>query len=60
MISFSEATRVRPTDQGFSVDLDPQWAVAEKLHGGYSVAVVGRADLYARASAGGRQQHNCL
>ncbi len=43
MISFSEATRVRPTDRGFSVDLDPQWAVADKLHGGYLMAVLGRA-----------------
>ncbi|TCO62386.1 thioesterase family protein [Actinocrispum wychmicini] len=41
---FSEATAVTPTGPGeFGVTLDAQWAVADKLHGGYLLAVVARA-----------------
>src|SRR5690242_5516899 len=41
---FSEATAVTPTGAGeFGVTLDAQWAIADKLHGGYLLAVVARA-----------------
>ncbi|WP_250037669.1 thioesterase family protein [Paractinoplanes maris] len=40
MKSFREATAV---DQDRQADLDPQWAVGDKLHGGYLMAVLGRA-----------------
>ncbi|GAA4606947.1 acyl-CoA thioesterase [Actinoplanes octamycinicus] len=43
MHSFTEATAVQPTADGFRADLDPQWAVGDKLHGGYLMAVVARA-----------------
>ena len=39
MKSFSEATAVLDGE----ADLDPQWAVGDKLHGGYLMAVLGRA-----------------
>ena len=58
MISFSEATRLDHTDQGFSVDLDPQWAVADKLHGGYLMAVLGRAvNEVAKEAEGAEASH---
>nr|WP_221377519.1 thioesterase family protein [Actinoplanes polyasparticus] len=40
MKSFDEATAV---DQDLRADLDAQWAVGDKLHGGYLMAVLGRA-----------------
>lgn len=43
MKSFSEATAVVAGDRGLRADLDPQWAVGDKLHGGYLMAVLGRA-----------------
>lgn len=44
MAIFSEATAVTPTGAGeFGVTLDGQWAIADKLHGGYLLAVVARA-----------------
>lgn len=49
MRSFSEATAVRPGDDGWTADLDPQWGVGDKLHGGYLMAVIARA---AGATAG--------
>jgi hypothetical protein len=42
--TFSEATAVEQTGPGeFKAVLDAQWAVGEKLHGGYLLAVVARA-----------------
>ncbi|WP_033337440.1 thioesterase family protein [Catenuloplanes japonicus] len=43
MGSFSEATALRAVDDGHEVTLDPQWAVGDKIHGGYLMAIVGRA-----------------
>jgi acyl-coenzyme A thioesterase PaaI-like protein len=43
MKTFAEATAVRADKGGFLVDLDPRWAVGDKLHGGYLLAVLGRA-----------------
>jgi acyl-coenzyme A thioesterase PaaI-like protein len=43
MQSFTEATAVHPGAGGFRADLDPQWGVGDKLHGGYLMAVVARA-----------------
>lgn len=40
MNSFAEATAVDPD---LRAELDPQWAVGDKLHGGYLMAVLGRA-----------------
>jgi len=50
MKTFAEATAVRAADGGFVTDLDPLWAVGDKLHGGYLLAVLGRA---VTASGGG-------
>jgi hypothetical protein len=42
--TFSEATAVEQTGPGeYKAVLDAQWAVADKLHGGYLLAVVARA-----------------
>ncbi|BCJ48054.1 hypothetical protein GCM10010168_24140 [Actinoplanes ianthinogenes] len=54
MHSFTDATAVHPADGGFRADLDPQWAVGDKLHGGYLMAVVARA---VAAAAGGTHPH---
>jgi acyl-coenzyme A thioesterase PaaI-like protein len=43
MKTFAEATAVYAQDGAFRADLDPQWAVGDKLHGGYLMAVLGRA-----------------
>lgn len=43
MQTFAEATAVLPRDGVFEADLDPQWAVGDKLHGGYLMAILGRA-----------------
>nr|CTQ95819.1 TesB-like acyl-CoA thioesterase 3 [Kibdelosporangium sp. MJ126-NF4] len=44
MGSFKEATAIEATGDGeFTAELDPQWAVGTKLHGGYLLAVVARA-----------------
>ncbi|GIF02473.1 thioesterase family protein [Actinoplanes siamensis] len=47
MQSFPEATAVRPSADGYTADLDPQWAVGDKLHGGYLMAVTARAVMAA-------------
>jgi acyl-coenzyme A thioesterase PaaI-like protein len=42
--SFAEATAViARADGAYQAELDPQWAVGDKLHGGYLMAVLGRA-----------------
>src|SRR5689334_4438360 len=44
MKTFAEATAVTAReDGGYQAELDPQWAVGDKLHGGYLMAVLGRA-----------------
>lgn len=43
MQTFAEATAVLPRGDAFEAHLDPQWAVGDKLHGGYLMAVLGRA-----------------
>lgn len=45
MANFLTATAVEPRDggAGFDADLDPQWSVSTRLHGGYLLAVLGRA-----------------
>ncbi|MFC7731247.1 acyl-CoA thioesterase domain-containing protein [Actinomadura keratinilytica] len=54
MKEFSRATAVRPRTEGdhpetgerraeFDADLDAQWSVGDKLHGGYVLAVMARA-----------------
>jgi acyl-coenzyme A thioesterase PaaI-like protein len=43
MKTFAEATAVIERDGSFVAELDPQWAVGDKLHGGYLMAVLGRA-----------------
>jgi hypothetical protein len=45
MIDFLTATAVEPRgeDGGFDVELDAQWSVDTRLHGGYLLAVLGRA-----------------
>ncbi|MFI6173711.1 thioesterase family protein [Nocardia sp. NPDC051052] len=43
MQTFAEATAVLPSDNAFAADLDPQWAIGDKLHGGYLMAVLARA-----------------
>ena len=50
MTTFAEATAVRAAEGGFVADLDPLWAVGDKLHGGYLLAVLARA---VSATAGG-------
>lgn len=51
MAIFRDATAVTPQDGGYAATLDPQWAVGTKLHGGYLLAVLGRAAV-AEAGAG--------
>ncbi|MFI6027806.1 thioesterase family protein [Amycolatopsis magusensis] len=44
MGNFREATAlVRRSETEFDAELDPQWSVGGKLHGGYLLAVLGRA-----------------
>jgi hypothetical protein len=44
MTSLAEATALRPTGDGtFVVDMPPQWAVGDRPHGGYLLAVLARA-----------------
>jgi hypothetical protein len=44
MKTFAEATAVTAREDGaYQAELDPQWAVGDKLHGGYLMAVLGRA-----------------
>ena len=48
MAAFDEATRLSPVDSGtWSVQLDPEWTVGGKPHGGYLLALLGRAVLTA-------------
>ncbi|WP_327090488.1 thioesterase family protein [Nonomuraea sp. NBC_01738] len=51
MAIFREASAVVERGDGFTAELDPQWSVGDKLHGGYLLAVLGRAAV-ARAGAG--------
>ncbi|KUL30823.1 thioesterase family protein [Actinoplanes awajinensis] len=53
MQSFAQATAVQQTPGGFRADLDPQWGVGDKLHGGYLMAVIARA-VATQATAGHR------
>ncbi|MDD9348174.1 thioesterase family protein [Mumia sp.] len=41
--SFTDVSAVRPTDDGFAAEVDPEWAVADKPNGGYLLALLGRA-----------------
>jgi len=59
MASFDQATALRaaPTasagaayDLVFEADLDPQWSIGGKLHGGYLLAVLGRAACLAASN----------
>ncbi|WP_370942308.1 thioesterase family protein [Amycolatopsis sp. cg5] len=48
MGTFEAATSVRDVGQAhnlrrFEAELDPQWSIADKLHGGYLLAVIARA-----------------
>ncbi|GAA2621488.1 thioesterase family protein [Paractinoplanes durhamensis] len=44
MKSFAEATALSGNDDGtYTAELDPQWAIGDKLHGGYLMAVLCRA-----------------
>ncbi|SNT30791.1 Thioesterase-like superfamily protein [Streptosporangium subroseum] len=43
MGTFQEATAVVRRGDVYETDLDPQWSVGGKLHGGYLLAVMGRA-----------------
>ncbi|MBM2616121.1 thioesterase family protein [Actinoplanes sp. LDG1-06] len=43
MKTFTEATALVAGDGALEADLDPQWAVGDKLHGGYIMALLGRA-----------------
>ena len=45
-------TAVRPHADGFHADLDPQWAVGDKLHGGYLMALADCAAGYAAFTDG--------
>jgi acyl-coenzyme A thioesterase PaaI-like protein len=56
MQTFAEATAVFPRDGVFEAELDPQWAVGDKLHGGYLMAILGRAT----AAASGHPHPNTI
>ncbi|MEU4241389.1 thioesterase family protein [Actinoplanes sp. NPDC026619] len=43
MKSFAEATAVSGANGTYEAELDPQWAVGDKMHGGYLMAVLCRA-----------------
>lgn len=43
MGTFREATALTVRDGGFEANLDAQWSVGTRLHGGYLLAVLGRA-----------------
>lgn len=45
MGNFEQATAVTEHNGALHADLDPQWAVGDKLHGGYLLAVTARAAL---------------
>jgi len=46
MAALSEATRIEPAGDGsFTAELDPEWTVGGRPHGGYLMAVLGRAVL---------------
>ena len=48
MARLSEATRIEPTGEGhYSAELDPEWTVGGRPHGGYLLALLGRAVLAA-------------
>lgn len=54
MAIFRDATVVTAQGDGFAATLDPQWSVGDKLHGGYLLAVLGRAAV---ESAGAEHPH---
>lgn len=54
MHTFAEATAVTGQGADFRAELDAQWSVSTKLHGGYLLAVIGRA---AALSAGEDHPH---
>ncbi|MBL7257796.1 thioesterase family protein [Paractinoplanes lichenicola] len=43
MKTFKEATTVVAADGALEADLDAAWAIGDKLHGGYLMAILGRA-----------------
>ncbi|GAB2572257.1 hypothetical protein Aab01nite_03430 [Paractinoplanes abujensis] len=43
MKTFTEATAVVAADGALEADLDAGWAIGDKLHGGYLMAILGRA-----------------
>ncbi|GAA0551733.1 thioesterase family protein [Paractinoplanes ferrugineus] len=43
MKTFAEATAVHGGDGVYQAELDPQWAIGDKLHGGYLMAILCRA-----------------
>ncbi|GIM90494.1 thioesterase family protein [Paractinoplanes toevensis] len=43
MKTFAEATAVSGGNGTYEADLDPQWAIGDKLHGGYLMAIMCRA-----------------
>jgi Thioesterase-like superfamily len=47
MATFNDATRVDGSDGTFAADLDPEWTVGGRPHGGYLIAVMGRAAVTA-------------
>ena len=41
--TFAAASRVRPGDDGYDIDVDPGWTVGGKPNGGYLLAIAARA-----------------
>jgi len=57
-VNFDAATAVRPTSGGgYLAELDPQWSIGGRPHGGYLLAVLGRAAGSALAAAGAEHPH---
>jgi acyl-coenzyme A thioesterase PaaI-like protein len=51
--SFSAASAVRPLGDGtFAVELPPDWTVGNRPHGGFQIALLGRAALHAVVASG--------
>jgi hypothetical protein len=47
MATFDDATRVGGAEGTYAADLDPEWTVGGRPHGGYLLAVMGRAAIEA-------------
>lgn len=47
MAKFADATAIEGSDGTFTVDLDPEWTVGTRPHGGYLLAIMGRAAITA-------------